>query len=375
MSANELTIYEPHDRASQRRHARGAPMETSLSEDALKTTISHVATVERLKSIYVTGDRDRELKRKFDFEYRRLQMRQEALIAGTGKQELLEGTALCVVGATQAGKTAAMQELFRSYPEFQGYDQFENDSRLLSLRAPPACTSKRLALELLQASGYPVSARLEEHRLWELLYKRLKLRRIRVVHIDELQHASHVANAIEMKRLGASLKALLLNPEWPVMLVVVGIPQLLDFLKAYEELDRRTIYCRFRDIELSAASNATAISSYICQRAGASLHVRNTAEFGERLIVASRRQFGALIEWTIHALQVALSRQDEQHAIGEVVVDERAFAIAYADRTDCEGQDNYFLINNWRNWIADDEARKGASDISASPRRKKGKRK
>jgi len=74
-------------------------------------------------------------------------------------------------------------------------------------------------------------------------------------------------------------------------------------------------------------------------------------------------------------VQVVLQRQGELAFKGNVVVDERAFAIAYADRRDCERQDNYFLIKDWRTWVAAYAARKGAPDISAAPRRQRDRRK
>lgn len=347
----------------------------SLRECALSTSMQHVAVVERLKNIYVVGNRDHELRRKFEFEYRRLMARQEALVKGERARALLEGTMLCLSGDSQAGKSYAADMLLNSFPEFQGYETLENKSCVLSLRAPPACSSKALALAILHALGYPATPRTEEHRLWNLVYQRLKMRRIRVIHIDEFQHASHIANASEIKRLGASLKSLLLNPNWPVMLFVVGVPELLTLLRSYEELDRRTTYCSFRRLELAEAPHATEIAAFVCSRAGFSLETNDAIEFGERLILAARRQFGALIEWTINAVEVVLTRSDGQEAGGSAIVDETAFAIAYADKTDCEGRENFFLIRDWRSWVeAYKERQFSGDDAAATARRQKGRR-
>lgn len=348
---------------------------TSLCEGAFSTGLQHVAISERLKSLYVVSNRDHELRRKFELEYHKIAARQQALANERHVRALLEGTMLCLTGESQAGKSYAAETLLNSFPEFRGYDAPGSASCLLSLRAPPACTSKRLAIELLHALGYPVTPRVEEHRLWSLVYQKLSMQGVRVVHIDELQHASHVANVAELKRLGASLKSLLLNPHWPVMLFVVGVPELLTLLKSYEELDRRTIYCSFRRLDLAEAARATEIAAFVCRRAGFTLEMTDAMAFGERLIVAARHQFGAMIEWTINAVQVVLTRTDTEETGANSFVDETAFAIAYAEKTDCDRRDNPFLIQDWRSWIhAYKERRSSGDDAAANARRQKARR-
>lgn len=308
-------------------------------------------TIERLKMTYISTRRDDDLRDKFSKIYKRHGVRMTMRESGTGGPHLYEGTMLAVSGETQAGKTTAIVQLFKQYPEFKGYEDIANGAPLISMRAPPACTPIRLALELLAALGFPLKSYWPEHKLWAEVHRRLRLNKISVVHIDEMQHTTHVANEKEILRLGASLKSLLVNPDWPVILVVAGVPTLMNFLNQYPELLRRTTFCLLPALNVvDNADEMANIASLLCGMVGLSLNTDSCDHFGERLITAARLQFGGVVEWTIDAIGVALLRRAKQSdpAIRlDPNIDHNDFAVAYAEKKDCPPISNVFLSEDW----------------------------
>lgn len=306
-----------------------------------------VEALEQLKQVYIRTKRDVELHEKFSRLYARHCDRLARRTADHAKRALLEGVALVGMGASAAGKTTAFEHMFASFREFDNYKDRANDAPLLSVRAPPACTPMRLALTLLEELGYPMEAKHAEHRLWKEVHERLETRMIKVVHIDEMQHATHVANQVEIARLGASLKAMLLNPRWPVMLVMVGISNLEDFLVGYPELRRRTTICKFKDITEDDAAKVIATATSLCERVGLRLDVQGCGDFARRLLVASERQFGAAIEWVHEAIATSIYRlRNDNEPSADAIVDVNDFAVAFAMKRDCEAGDNPFLARD-----------------------------
>lgn len=307
-------------------------------------------TVEALKQRYLHTPRGRELKSKFDHLYKRHCARINNLKNGVGVPQLQEGAMLAVTGETQAGKTREIAQLFRNYPEFAGYEDIRSGASLISIRSPPGTTAKSLAHVLVQANGLPLKSQWPEHALWKEAVSRLEKNKISVVHIDEMQHATQVANEKEILRLGASLKGMLLNPTWPVLLVISGVPTLETFLRAYPELLRRTHFVRFADVGFDDADNMTSIASKLCRRVGLNLDVDDCNRFGERLIAAANRQFGGVVEWTTDAVAVALSRlakETDPDTRRNGRVDHYDFAAAYCEMKDCPSIGNIFLSERW----------------------------
>lgn len=323
-------------------------MIATATDPRLKAALENpVRALEQLREVYIRTKRDVQLLEKFSRLYARHCDRLARRAADNSKRALIEGVALAGMGASAAGKTRAFEYMFASFPEFAGYADLANNAPFLSVRAPPACTPMRLALTLLEALGYPMEAKHPEHKLWREVHEKLEMRKIKVVHVDEMQHATHVANQTEIARLGASLKAMLLNPRWPVMLVMVGIPNLEDFLFGYPELRRRTTICRFTDITEDDAVKIIAAAKSLCERVGLCLDLAGCDDFARRLVVASERQLGAAIDWVHEAIATSIYRlRNEDDPAADAIVDVNDFAVAFAMKRDCEAGDNPFLARD-----------------------------
>lgn len=307
-----------------------------------------ITAVANLNATYILSDRDEKLRQKFDLLLKTHGA--SRTLREIGAVQNFEAQMLAVYGETGAGKTSIVENLISSYPEFAGHNDISNGTALINIRAPASCTPKRLARALLDKLGFPLRRDWPEHRLWEEVAARLKMHRIDVVHIDEMQHASHVANEKEIRRLGATLKGLLVDPEWPVTLVVAGVPSLLDFLKGYPELQRRTVFFHVTDLEEEDAGNMAGLAAALCAKVGLDFQFAACADFGERLLHAANRQFGSIIEWTRETIRLALHRRelDTSPSRLDPRIDINDFAAAYEHNRSCRPVNNIFLTPHWR---------------------------
>src|SRR3546814_158395 len=111
---------------------------------------------------------------------------------------------------------------------------------IVRLVAPSPCTLKMLGVEILFALGYPLVRDLKESVTWGLVRRQLMARRVRFILIDEGQHMLNWINMEEMKKLSDTLKNVMQQREWSVRLIVVGLPELAEFLSLDAQLHRRS---------------------------------------------------------------------------------------------------------------------------------------
>jgi hypothetical protein len=62
------------------------------------------------------------------------------------------------------------------------------------------------------------------------------------VWIDDLNNVLHVSSEEEIQKLRDTIKDLMSNPEWPVQVIVSGVPDLFPFFRKDRQLRRRFRY-------------------------------------------------------------------------------------------------------------------------------------
>src|SRR3546814_8784763 len=88
------------------------------------------------------------------------------------------------MGEAGAGKSRALNRLFRNRKEFQNLHEVDGDSPLVSISAPSPCTLKQLGLSLLRGLGYETDRDIRENIAWQMVRHKLKARNVKFVHID-----------------------------------------------------------------------------------------------------------------------------------------------------------------------------------------------
>jgi hypothetical protein len=229
-----------------------------------------------------------------------------------------------------------------------GYGSLGTRCPLVTVRAPSPCTSKQLGRATLRQLGYPIERELPEHRIWEEVRARLKSTAIQIVHVDEMQHVTQVANAIEAQRVVNTLKALMVDPDWPVSLLLSGVPTLKSFLESDAQIFRRTRFVEFSPLKIPDDSpEITAMAETLVEKAGLRLVLSDSTDFGSRLLHAVQLQFGAAVDLVLDTIYGALTRLRATSPLQVAEMNADDFAIAWRLRTGCAEDANPFLARAW----------------------------
>lgn len=280
---------------------------------------------------------------------------------------LTEGRILALVGASGAGKTRALERIFARTEELSGWQDIDADSPLVSIKAPSPCTLKQLGLEFLKALGYPIRRELKEYVVWELVREHLELRKVRYVHIDELQHVTKKANVKEAQKVRDTLKGLVQWPQWPVSLILSGTPEIATFIEDDTQIKRRCLVVYFPSLDIETDSTQFAIRLQQLVERKAELALGGDAvTLAGKIIHAAERQYGTAIELVQDAALEALRD-------GSDVVDAGHFARIFKIRTGCTDDMNVFTAADWQNIEVGNALQSAiwSTPVKASPKKPK----
>jgi hypothetical protein len=260
-------------------------------------------------------------------------------------QDTGEGWALFVLGATGAGKTHALSRIIQEMDDAQPVKTATTTTvPVLRVVAPSPCTLKMLGMEILMALGYPLTRELKESTAWGLVRQQLRMRGVKIVHIDEGQHMLNWRDANERQKLADTLKNVMQQKGWPVSFIVSGLPELADFLDGDGQLWRRSDKCFLNPLDLATHRKGleTATRTVIHKHAGMTLSFDITDDFLGRLHRATGGQFGLVVQLLQSAVEQAVSQD-----IDATVVTWDDFATAYNALAGCQPAENVFLAKDW----------------------------
>lgn len=252
---------------------------------------------------------------------------------------------ITITGESNAGKTRALVEHFVRAKELQPYiDENGNEiNPLLIFDAPSPCTPKLLAISGLKALGIRVNSNMGEGDAWEAFRTALKAHKIMVLCIDEAQHAIDAANVLERYKVANALKLMVQMPDWPLRLVLVGVPPLDFFVASHKQLKERNYPIRFDPLESTEAIAIVTdkLSKVIRDQGGLEMSPDlSSADFVPRLLHAASNEFGGVIQLIRDATEIALRDGNQTVTIEE-------FATAYQASSGCRPQENVFRALNW----------------------------
>ncbi|MBM7482337.1 hypothetical protein ACVWWI_004352 [Bradyrhizobium sp. USDA 3686] len=295
--------------------------------------------IEAVKGMYIETERDEILKGHLERLARNAALRVDRSMPNAADNRA-PGKALVIVGPSGAGKTRLVQRTFRNNPYFPNYGVAEARSPLLSIQAPAPCTLLQIALRILEKLGYPIERDLRENKAWLRVRQQFRLHGILFLHIDDIQHVLHALSEDEVQKVRDTLKDIMLL-DWPVQLILSGIPDLMPFVRKDRQLRRR---CRFMYLsKLSAAEHAefldAAINEYAAT-AGLKVDIDDDAMLVGRLLHAGQYEMGISLEILGEAVEAALDRDGKTLKLVD-------FQNAYADRNLMPDDQNVFFANAW----------------------------
>lgn len=221
-----------------------------------------------------------------------------------------EGEALVITGASGAGKTTELEKLLREFNLSQAILPNGAGARFETCVLDRKGTWKDLGKNTLHAMGYPVSdnARMTQAQIGRRIKQQGELHGVVGVWYDEAQH---ILAGKKEEALGAVLdcfKTMVKGPDWPMMLIMSGVPELADYIPQLEQLFRKVTHVRLDDInfEEDVETVNSIVGSYALE---AKLSVADellTGDFLHRLVTAAAFRWGLVFELVIKAVGKAL---------------------------------------------------------------------
>jgi hypothetical protein len=299
-----------------------------------------------VRAEYIQTDMDDRLAAALDALLRTLVSRQPIEEeAQTGKTET---RAIIVSGEAGAGKTASLDNAFRTHPVLGGYGTLGSGCPIARVVVPAPCTLKALGTAILQALGYPLARELREHAVWTRVHEALRTSGTVILHLDEMHNLTDRANVAELDAIRKSLKGLMVSRDWPVGLVVSGLPSLVEAMREIDEVRRRGRFIRIPALSDADTALLGEPMKRCCEIAGVTLPEGLPETIGGRLAHAGLYRYGIAVELIHEAIETALLEAAKANPPEDAgVLATRHFADAYAARTGCGDRMNPFVAPDW----------------------------
>lgn len=249
-----------------------------------------------------------------------------------------------ITGHAGTGKTTGFRHALSKIPELQPrFDEYgELIQSVVSVKLPKKCLTRDIVVELLTAMKLPSEGR-NEAELTRFLLDQIKERKIKIIHLDELQHTVRSGTNAAYEAAQDLLKQLLDREDWPLHLICSGMPR-IEKLRDDAQVGRRTKVIPHHLMSFPDDDEwiARIIEGVAVDGCGLELDpALEKEEFRERLCHATTGAWGTMIEITQTASFRACSR-------GKGVLKVSHFGQEYEASSGCSREDNIFIASNFR---------------------------
>ena len=298
-----------------------------------------IETIEKLKARYVRSERDDAINDQIQRLIDNACLRKDPRLPHSGDNRC-PGVGFMLTGESGAGKTTSLLRAFRDHPAFPGYGVTNSLCPLVSVVAPSPFNLKQLGVSILNALGYPTDRDMRENVVWQRVRAQIRLQGILFLHIDDCQDVLREADVKEIRKIRNTLKGLMTSFNWPLQLILSGLPELIPFSQADRQVRRRLKYVHLRPV--SAEDNDMideAIRDY-AKAAGLKFGVRAGDELVDRLTHTAQNAMGLAFELLLEAIEIALRG-------GRKALTMEEFSDVYAARTLQAADQNPFISDEW----------------------------
>jgi hypothetical protein len=258
--------------------------------------------VQNLRAAYMPTNAYNKLEQNF-----RMLLDQRRADLNEGITSNVRGIVL--IGQSGSGKTTAMRELIRQNEALIATDRDAEICEFVGLQVPSPATMKFVGSATLQALGYPYSRDQPGPVVWDLVKRQLRQRRTLFLHLDEAQDLARYQTDKERQSVVNTLKSLMENSQWPVGLILTGMPDLKDIINQDAQLARRLYPIEIDRLhDLRHAAPAMRLVKDYAQRAGVTMSDELQSDhFVRRLMHAADYEFGLLAELTVQSITEAIT--------------------------------------------------------------------
>lgn len=308
-----------------------------LRSIATSGQLERARLLEELNSVYVTTDRDRQLDADIDI-----------MLANMMNPSAREGYAVAVVGPPGAGKSKLVNSRLDAAPALALRDDgYGNPVEFcLRVQTPSACTAKSLGTAILKATGYPLEREPPEDEIWNIVERRLQRKMHKIIFFDEFQHVLKGAKAKGGAHLTNKVKLMMQNPEWPLWIIVAGVPDTMEFVKRDEwfQMERRIRPLPIDDLEDvdGDIENTREILEALAETAELAVGFPLTTDFIRRLMHGGLWRFGMVIQLIKMSIETALW---DDTCAGTLTP--AHFVNGYKRISSCSKTSNVFISGDW----------------------------
>lgn len=253
-----------------------------------------------------------------------------------------EERGLVLIGGTRSGKSHSVKYLLKSFSaqENRLAPGFERDALRISVR--PGMTWRHLGSALLTKLRFPSDlSHRSSDQIWTRVEGLLERKGIFIICFDEFQHIAHQKKAAEILAILDSLKDLMKRPDWPILPIITGVPRLTEIINLSPELIPLLEPAKFDDINYDDVhiEEIDGIVMQYAELANVDVSRVRDEEIYRRMIHASSRRWGRLIELVIHTLAFA-------QVEGRSSIDSVSLAKTFRRWTGASDGANPFLVAN-----------------------------
>ncbi|MEM1361258.1 MAG: TniB family NTP-binding protein [Pseudomonadota bacterium] len=231
-----------------------------------------------------------------------------------------EARGLLVTGPSRTGKTVEIAHQLSQLNDGSTRMPDDRPVRIASVMLSGTMSWKDLGMKtLLDGLRMESRGKMTQRKIWNMVSFQARAQGVHGIHYDECQHI-FPRSADARKMLLDSFKTLLKNPEWPLMLVLSGVDELVEYVNEEEQLAWLLRPVVFNEIVLASHADQHELN---CLCYAYSEHVEldfanlSSLDFFRRLSIACANRWGLVIELLIDACveaktrgQIALSKDN-----------------------------------------------------------------
>ncbi|MEO3477543.1 ATP-binding protein [Phaeobacter sp. CAU 1743] len=165
-----------------------------------------------------------------------------------------EARGLMVTGESRVGKTSETVKLVEEFNASQTEMPNGMPGKILYCKLDGSVSWKDLGQKTLEKLGYPVSPRRTQSEIWGLVRHHSREHGVIGFYYDECQHV-FTPGAKSNRIFLDSFKSLMKEPEWPLILILSGVPVLATYVNSEEQLSHLLAPVHFDEISLGKSAD------------------------------------------------------------------------------------------------------------------------